>query len=407
MEILYAVATSSEVAWCTDLKQHVYAVPSFQRLRVYRAHSASVTSISISPFPLPPPEISTILNGQPIATDASNPPSQAQHQGLHHTPSNSLYIATSSIDGNVCIASLVDQKDVLLRNFGRPVQSVALSPRYKNDRTYISGGLAGSLVRTVGGRIGTSSNSTLAGGSAQASSWLGSFGLGLTGNNGTDTVLHSGEGAISTIKWSLSGRLIVWVNEEGIKFMRSNLDLDSSESELAWTRIGHIDRPNLPGWEEMASVWKARVEWVDENTIERELDPNAPSMENGHGNKPGVEKLVIGWGGTIWIINVFPGRLEPGKKIGETKVVEIATKLVILSRSRFTRKLMALILGSAWIVSFLAFRYIPRVSFLCFRILYLTIEMESPRRSRLDLVVGSATGRMVCSQSCGSSTSTP
>ncbi|KAL1957963.1 hypothetical protein VTO42DRAFT_5355 [Malbranchea cinnamomea] len=307
---------------------HVYAVPSFERLRVYRAHSASVTSISISPFPLPPPEMSTMLDGEYIAPDSSKSSPQARQPALPHTPWNSIYIASSSIDGNVCVASLIDQKDVLLRNFGRPVQSVALSPKYKNDRTYLSGGLAGQLVRTIGGRIGTSSNSTLAGGTnTHSSSWLGTFGLGgLTGNNGTDTVLHSGEGAISTIKWSLSGKIIVWVNEEGIKFMRSNLELESSESELAWTRIGHVDRPNLPGWEEMASVWKARVEWVDENTIERDNDSNIPNMENGHMKRLEVEKLVVGWGGTVWIINVFPARLGLGNPTRERKPVEIATK---------------------------------------------------------------------------------
>lgn len=240
------------------------------------------------------------------------------------SPSNSIYIASSSIDGNVCVASLLDPKDVLLRNFGRPVQAVALSPEYKSDRTYLSGGLAGNLILTTGGRVGTSSNSTTMGGAAAAASgWLGSMGLGA--NSGKDTILHSGEGAISTIKWSLSGKYVVWVNEEGIKLMRSNLHLESSDSEFAWKRMSHIDRPNRPGWEEMASVWKARAEWVDEDALNTEEQP--PVSNNGEAIEPqktkkaesDVEKLVVGWGGTIWIIKVFPGGAGAGKDVGERK----------------------------------------------------------------------------------------
>jgi hypothetical protein len=242
------------------------------------------------------------------------------------TPSNAIYIATSSIDGNVCVASLVDVKDVQLRNFARPVQAVALSPDYKNDKTYLSGGLAGNLVLTVGGKAGTSSTSTTTGGAAAtASGWLGTIGLG--GNSGKDTVLHSGEGTISTIKWSLSGKYVVWINEHGIKVMRSNLHLESVDSESAWKRIAHVDRPNEEGWEEMAGVWKGRVEWIDENNLETDEEDSsrektvttsatAKLKQQVKGSKK-IEKLLIGWGGTIWIINVHPGGVGVGKNAGE------------------------------------------------------------------------------------------
>ena len=231
---------------------------------------------------------------------------------LGATPSNSIYIATSSIDGKVCVASLVDPKDVLLRNFGRPLQAVALSPEYKSDRSFLSGGRAGDLILTTGGRVGASSNATTMGGaSTAASSWLGS--MGLAANSGKETVLHSGEGAISTIKWSWSGKYVVWVNEEGIKIMRSNLHLDSSDSDHAWKRISHVDRPNRPGWEEMASVWRARAEWIDEALLEDE-DNSTRSLGIGEA----AEKLVVGWGGTVWIINVYPER--PNKKAGDSRI---------------------------------------------------------------------------------------
>lgn len=229
-----------------------------------------------------------------------------------------IYIATSSIDGNVCVASLTDPKDVLLRNFGRPVQAVALSPEYRADRSYLSGGLAGTLVLTAGGRAGTSTASSTTGGAvSQASGWLSS--IGLSANTGKDQILHSGEGAISTIKWSLSGDYVVWVNEQGIKIMRSNLHLDSSHSDLAWKRVSHIDHPYRPGWDEMAGIWKAHVEWIDEAGLESEND-----FENFQGsyradekdangfqssNKATrLEKLVVGWSGTIWIVNMHRER---------------------------------------------------------------------------------------------------
>lgn len=246
---------------------------------------------------------------------------------LPATPSNSIHIATSSIDGNVCIYSLVDPKDVMLRNFGRPVQAVALSPDFKNDKTYLSGGRAGQLILTVGGRPGTTTNATTLGSVPSATGWLGSLGFG-GGGSGKDTVLHSGEGAINTIKWSLSGKYVVWVNEEGIKIMRSHLHLDSADAENAWTRIGHADRPNRPGWEEMASVWKAHVEWVDETVLE---DGNGSQSEADSRKQPStqIEKLVVGWGDTIWVIHVFPDRITPAasrteeKRLGAAEVVSM------------------------------------------------------------------------------------
>lgn len=229
----------------------------------------------------------------------------------------------------MCISSLVDPKDILKRNFGRPVQAVALSPGYKTDRTFISGGRAGELVLTAGGRIGVSSNATTMGGAtAAASSWLGSMGLGA--NSGKDTVLHSGEGTISTVRWSLSGKYVAWVNEEGIKIMRSNLHLESSEHEFAWKRISHIDRPNRPGWEEMASVWKARAEWIDQSALDNDntLDPSdATNRQNSSSNpvSENFEKLVVGWGGSVWVIDVFPDRANKSSKGEKYGSAEVAT----------------------------------------------------------------------------------
>lgn len=247
-----------------------------------------------------------------------------------NVPSNNIFIATSSMDGNVCVQSLTDVKDVQLRNFARPVQSVALSPDFKNDRTYLSGGTAGSLVLTVGAPHGRSTSTTVGTAAATASGWLGTMGLG--SNTGKDTVLHSGEGIISTIKYSLSGKYVVWLNEHGIKIMRSSLHLEDGDPEDAWKRIGHIDRPQTDEWETMAGVWKGRVEWIDETAVpdtdgEKEPDeiaapsPAAEKLKTRlNKEKKMVERLLVGWGGTIWIIHVHAGGVGTGKDAGEKKL---------------------------------------------------------------------------------------
>lgn len=258
---------------------------------------------------------------------------------MPNIPSNQIYIASASIDGNVCVSSLIDPKDVTLRNFGRPIQAVALSPEYKSDRSYLSGGLAGELILTTGGQPGVRSNANTSQAAATAQGWLGAIGLG--GHSGKDTVLHSGEGIINTIKWSLSGKYVVWANEHGIRIMRTNIHLHSADSESAWKRIGFIDRPNRKSWQDMAGVWKARVEWVDDQWLES--DDDAIISLNGHGpekadptlphlradkpqappkkhKKKKVEKLVIGWGDAAWVVHVNPGGAGTGRDVGERSV---------------------------------------------------------------------------------------
>ena len=224
------------------------------------------------------------------------------------------------------------------------MQSVALSPAYKHDRSYISGGLAGNLILTVGGKAGKSATSNTSGAAAATAGWLGAIGIG--GQNGTDTVLHSGEGNVSTIKWSLGGQYLVWVNEHGIKIMRTNLHLGNGESEMAWAKPSHIDHPNRSEWKDMAGVWKARAEWVDEDGLEldddedessptiskkNEDDAEVQSVRSNassqlHKRQKRREKLIVGWGDTIWVIHVYPGvsasgREGPSHKMEKVEVV--------------------------------------------------------------------------------------
>jgi hypothetical protein len=227
------------------------------------------------------------------------------------------------------VQSLVDGKDVTLRNFARPVNSVALSPDYRHDRTYVSGGIAGNLILTVGGRTGVKENANTNSAAAAASGWLGSMGIG--SNTGKDTVLHSGEGTISSIKWSLSGKFVAWVNEQGIKVMRTNLKLDGADPDYAWKRIAHIDRPNRKNWEEMAGVWKARMVWIDERCLETDEDEpghingttlNSAASESlkhtkGFGKRKRIERLVVGWGDSAWVLHVSPESPAKGKDASE------------------------------------------------------------------------------------------
>lgn len=294
-------------------------MPSLHSLKVYRAHSAGVSSISISPV------LSSLVVNRPDATQrlaaisadetARSPQSSPNNKKsprqppIPRTPSNEIYIATSSIDGQICISSLVDPDDVQLRDFGRPIQAVALSPEYKSDKSYLSGGQAGSLILTVGGQKGRSSKATTTGAAAAASGWLGSIGLGA--DTGSDRVLHSGEGIISTIKWSLSGKYVLWVNEQGIKIMRSHLQLSSAESGLQWKRISHEP---LPDSDDATGLWKARAAWIDRGSLDSENEPtDAEPNINGVATKnintdqtKGVEEALVGWGNTIWLINVIP-----------------------------------------------------------------------------------------------------
>jgi vacuolar protein sorting-associated protein 41 len=114
--------------------------------------------------------------------------------------------------------------------------------------------------------------------------------------------------------------------------MRSHLHLDSADSELAWKRISHVDRPDGPGWEEMSGLWKARAEWIDETNLgidegTKGIDGNEPqdnptsAAENlerlARNSRKGIEKLLIGWGGTVWIIDIHPGSSDAGRKLGE------------------------------------------------------------------------------------------
>ena len=193
---------------------------------------------------------------------------------------------------------------------------------------------------TVGGQAGKSSTSNTTAGAPLGAGWLDAIGLG--GSNGVDTIMHSGEGNISSIKWSLSGKFVVWVNEYGIKILRTSLHLGSEDLDWAWKRVNHIPRPTGDIWDEFASVWRASAEWIDEDGLESDNEEHAtPSVVAKNGLEVDAhsvrsdssarvkrvempkEKLIVGWGGTVWILNIFDGVRGAGRdrKIGKVEVV--------------------------------------------------------------------------------------
>ncbi|KAI0909593.1 hypothetical protein F4823DRAFT_594039 [Ustulina deusta] len=351
---------------------HVIQLPTFQSLIAYHAHDASITSISLSPYPPPalPPTLKPEAVARATAQAVSRPSSQQTDSSparqprkmrelpqIPNLPSNNIFIASSSMDGLVRVQSLVDLKDYQLRNFARPVQAVAVSPEYKSDRTYISGGRAGNLVLTIGAPQGRSTSTTVGTAAAAASGWLGSMGLG--NNTGKDTILHSGEGAISTIKWSLSGKYFVWLNEHGMKIMRTKMYLEGADAEDAWKRIGHIDRPQTDEWEEMAGFWEGRAEWIDdqaigsgddeakEGSLPATLSPAAARLAlQARNYDKTIERLIVGWGGTIWIIHVHPGNVnsiknDTQRSAGRAEIAKILRMDCIISGiSLYTQNLL-------------------------------------------------------------------
>lgn len=83
----------------------------------------------------------------------------------------------------------------------------------------------------------------------------------------------------------------------------------------------------------MAGIWKAHVEWVDEAGLESDdiyptsngsaemiIDPANVQRLKVPQKSRRVEKLVVGWSGTIWIIDVHPGGTGVGKEVGERKI---------------------------------------------------------------------------------------
>ncbi|KAI5790592.1 hypothetical protein DFH27DRAFT_570591 [Peziza echinospora] len=337
---------------------HILSLPSLHPLRTYKAHSASITSISVSPPPPPP-----------FKPSASTPVPTYQHQAQQGTPAahTNIYIGTSSIDGHVCITPLsallpppgsdprhksqaapTATREILLKNFSRPLLTVALSPNYGIDKTYLTGGLSTNLILSQHDKPGSKLTSSTVSSSGNGNGG-GGWGIGIPipwggggdgGNSGKDVILASGEGAVSIVKFSKeSARYVAWACESGIKIMRSHIFLPGEKDRFAkdtisgtpvkseWKRICAIERPETVS-EEMAGVIKARIEWVDRRELREDDDEGqapAPATAEKVGWEGGKEKLVIGWGSTVWVMNISSGEgaIDDSRRWGWGEILNI------------------------------------------------------------------------------------
>lgn len=198
------------------------------------------------------------------------------------------------------------------------------------DKTYLTGGLSSNLILSQYDKPGSKLTSSTVTTSDRGN---GGWGLplpipwGSSGDEGKDVILASGEGAISLIRFSReTPRYVAWACESGMKIMRSHIFLPGEKERLVkegglgssgkndWKRICAIERPDSVS-EEMAGVIKARVEWIDRRELSKDPDEvgeeiiatSATTGVDRPGWEGGKERLVVGWGGTVWVMNVFSG----------------------------------------------------------------------------------------------------
>ena len=130
------------------------------------------------------------------------------------------FIASASQDGTVIISSLYNFNDKTIHHFKQPILALALEPDFgkKTSRQFVCGGPVGSLLLTGKGWFAQS-----------------------------QSILHSGQGTITTISWN--GSLIAWANDMGVTF------LDTVTS----TRIGQIEKsPDLP----KGDMYRCNICWI-------------------------------------------------------------------------------------------------------------------------------------------------
>ncbi|KAF9004353.1 hypothetical protein BDQ17DRAFT_1241222 [Cyathus striatus] len=134
------------------------------------------------------------------------------------------FVGSASIDGQIHIRSLSLPESYTF-DHKRPLRTLSLEPNFskRSTRGVIYGGLSGSLILREKG-------------------WLGH----------KETILHSGEGPIWTVRWK--GRLIAWANDLGVKIYDTH----------SQSRITYIDRPPSSP---RADLYKCTLHWQDSSTL--------------------------------------------------------------------------------------------------------------------------------------------
>mmetsp|Transcript_83968 Transcript_83968/g.163216 ORF Transcript_83968/g.163216 Transcript_83968/m.163216 type:complete len:892 (-) Transcript_83968:12-2687(-) len=194
----------------------------------------------------------------------------ADHQGRiqarwrpHATPINAIsaddrgeYIASSSDDGNVVVRKLLDYPEENMDtadgkgaeaptacletiSFGEPLTCLYLDPYYgrKNEKMFVASGPKGNLI-------------------LNKRNWFTS----------KDTMLHSGEGAVTSVAWK--GNLVAWDNERGVKIV----DVESGEKVTFVERpvgagpkchlLWETEESLLIGWAELVQILQIQAQAV-------------------------------------------------------------------------------------------------------------------------------------------------
>lgn len=167
--------------------------------------------------------------------------------------SDGTYIGSASLDGTVVITSILDKTEVLVKDFKRPVYSIALDPDYSVTKSFISGGTAGDVVLTERG-------------------WLGNL---------TDTVLDSGEDPVVSIYWIED--VIIWMNGVGLsvygkfnKHLLLNIPIPVG-GEGCRPRICVPERNRLYiGW--AGKIWNLKIEITKHRSSRRDSSLASKSL---------------------------------------------------------------------------------------------------------------------------------
>ncbi|CAI2161428.1 16876_t:CDS:10 [Funneliformis geosporum] len=196
------------------------------------------------------------------------------------------FVASASQDGRVIIHGLFnDTKQVF--NYRRPLKCISLDPDFhkKDTQRFVCGGMSGvlylnekALVTPVG--------------------WFGQR---------QDTKLqHSGEGAISAVRWK--GSLIAYANDEGVKIY----NIQSQQ------RITYIKRPpNSP----RADLYRCNLTWRNETT------------------------LLIGWANfiqTAFVKEYAKNEIQPGRPTQYVEVSMFQTEFIVCGIAPFNNTILVL-----------------------------------------------------------------
>ncbi|KAL0209532.1 hypothetical protein RCL1_008370 [Eukaryota sp. TZLM3-RCL] len=181
----------------------------------------------------------TSFDGQNVTSVNELPPPFLQHEGgvnMVSISSNGEFVASCGEDCRVNIRSL-HSPERLSFTYKGPLYALALDPGFGHgtNRNFVTGGAAGQLIYNSKGFF-----------------------------KAKDTVLHSGQGPITSIVWN--NDLIAWSNDIGVKI----IDITSNQ------RLTHLDKP-LSG--PPSDTFKTILCWVD-------------------------DRLIISWGRTIRVVKI-------------------------------------------------------------------------------------------------------